>query len=93
MDHSLEATSLTREDLSDWRNNPVTQIILAEINNLIKEAHLNLGGGVVLDAERPENTAQNYAKMVGYIAGLRVILNIEVQEDNEEIQENASSNR
>lgn len=81
MEHSLEVKTLTREEVTDWHNNPVTQIILAEIARLIKEAHVNLGGGVVLDAEKPENTAQNYAKMVGYIAGLRVVLNIEVLED------------
>lgn len=78
MDRTLEVISLTKEDLVRWHSDPITRLILAKISELVKEAHLNLGNGGVLDAEKPENTAQNYAKLVGYIAGLRVVLNIEV---------------
>lgn len=87
MDNSLEVKTLTKEDLSVWLNNPITQIILSAQADLVKKAHLDLGGGGVLDAERPENTAQNYAKMVGYIAGLRVIFNIEVEDVQQNTEE------
>ena len=83
METAVEVVSLTKEDLANWHSDRTTRVILAKIAELVKEAHLNLGGGVVLDADRPENTAQNYAKMVGYIAGLRAVLNIEALEDGD----------
>lgn len=68
---------VSRDEVVSWLSEPVTKLVHQQLHELIKEAILSLGGGGVLDADRPENTAQNYAKMVGYIQGLRTAVNIE----------------
>lgn len=84
MDRSLEVLSLTKEDLANWHRDPITRLVLSKISELIKESLLSLGDGGILSADRTDITAQNYAKVVGYIAGLRVVLNIEVPDGENE---------
>lgn len=71
---------VSRDEVANWLSDPVTKLVHSKIQELIKEAILSVGAGGVLDADRPENTAQNYAKLVGYIQGLRTAINIEFED-------------
>ena len=87
----IVSVNLSKADLIGWQQLPITQLVHNAIVGLIRESVLSLGDGVVLNSESPEATAQNYAKVVGYIAGLRASLNIEVEnDDTEETRENAT---
>lgn len=83
MEQNLEVR-VTREEVQSWLNDPVTKTLYNSIKEHIKDAHLRLGEGSLLDAESTEKTALNYAQLVGYIAGLRATLTIET-EDGETI--------
>lgn len=79
MEHNLEVT-VTRDEVRNWLNDPVTKVLYSSIKEHIKQAHLRLGEGSLLDAESTEKTALNYAQLVGYIAGLRATLTIETED-------------
>lgn len=80
MDQEIHV-NLSKADLLSWQNLPMTQLIHNQILNLIRTTILELGDGVVLNTDTPQATAQNYAKVVGYIAGLKAAINIEVEEE------------
>lgn len=79
MDQDLSLRVSKDESLS-WKDNPVTQAYFYSINELVKEKMLDLAGGIAMSG-RAEETAQQYARVCGYIEALKAVLNIEIEEE------------
>lgn len=81
MQQSIEIKEITREDLSSWKANPVTQRYFAAVADLLKRQHIELGQGVTLDSSSADVTAIHTAGAIGFINGLKTCLDIEDIED------------
>ena len=84
MDQILEINGISKVDLVNWQQLPITRVVEAAILAQIKQTLLHVGEGAVLDTGNPGSTAQNYSKAVGYIEGLRAALNLKADDDDQE---------
>jgi hypothetical protein len=84
------AVNLTKEELVNWYNQPITQAVFLALQDRIRNVLMSMGDGGYLDSENPAATALSYAKAVGYVAGLRATMTLELE--NEEL-DGTESNR
>jgi hypothetical protein len=66
---------ITRQQVSDWKQNEVTRAYLAGIKEQIKSIEFMLGTGGTLG----ENVAQETARYVGRIEGLIDALEVDIE--------------
>lgn len=65
--------SVTKDSFRDWKSNPVTKAVFAEIHNMIHESQERLGNSAGLDP-------LNDRYISGAIAAYRDLLNIDFSE-------------
>jgi hypothetical protein len=66
---------ITRQQVSDWKQNEVTRAYFNGIKAKIEDLSINLGLGVTLG----ENVVQDTAKAVGRIEGLYDTLDVDIE--------------
>lgn len=87
MDQTV-TVNLTKEELVNWYNQPITQAVFLALQERIRNILMSMGDGNYLTSENPDATALNYARAVGYVAGLRATMNLELE--NEELDAESS---
>lgn len=77
----MEAELISKEDLLQWMEEPVTKAFIKEINSKLKELYLVLGNGATLDTSNSNTTLAETAKAVGKIEILQEVLDINIAEE------------
>ena len=70
-----------RNQWNEWKDSPVTQWVMQELNNMAKQYAEDMGYGSTLDINSTERTALITAQNVGFIDGITAINRIEVERD------------
>lgn len=70
---------ITKNDLLDWKNHPVTKAYQAGLESKIREIEMSLGTGISLNYDNPYATASLTAKFTGEIQGLKEALDIDTE--------------
>lgn len=73
----MDRENLSKENLIEWMEYPVTKAFLAGVNERIKELHLELGSGRTIK-ESAHETSVETAKIVAKIDELQNILDIDI---------------
>lgn len=77
---------MPKDDIAEWRQNPVTMQVFRHFRFVIREAADALAAGRTLDHASAEQTLANTAHEVGRIAGIKEVLEfgIETREREDE---------
>ncbi len=68
---------ITKQDLADWMQNPVTKAFQEGIKAKIRQIEKAVGAGELLDSGNPFATHSNVSRLVGRIEGLQDALEVD----------------
>ena len=71
---------LSKEELSLWRMNPLSQIVLKTLENYHQNLQKKLSQGMSLNLDNLDRTGLLTAKLIGICEGISTILNMEPEE-------------
>lgn len=74
--------SITREQFEEWKAHPVTIEVYKEIKSVKETLEKDLGLGVTISSERADITQGLTSRMVGQIAGLNQLLELEYEDED-----------
>ena len=77
----MEGQPISKEDLMQWMEQPVSQAFIGAIRDKIKELYLSVGNGATLDTSNSSTTLAETAKAVGKIEILQEVLDINIAEE------------
>ena len=69
---------LSKEDFQAWMNDPVTMAVFNELQTVKIHLQNQLANGTTLNRSSVDSTSIETALLVGRIAGLNTLLNMEV---------------
>lgn len=72
---------LTKETLSEWRQNPVTREVFKHFRGVVRDIEEKMGAGGTLNYSSAEETLANTAHDAGIIIGIKSVM--EMGEDEE----------
>jgi hypothetical protein len=76
-----ERELISKEDLLQWMEEPVSRAFIGAIKEKIKELYVELGNGRTLDISNSSVTLAETAKAVGKIEILQEVLDINIAEE------------
>jgi len=77
----MEGQPISKEDLMQWMEEPVTRAFIGSIKEKMKELFLEVGNGATLDTSNSSITQAETAKVVGKIEILQEVLDINIAEE------------